>query len=279
MAKAPSFPFYVKDWLCDPELRLASVLSRGAWIDCLCFMWENSQRGKLTATPLKFARLISGSLDEALHFLNDMNDNEFGDIEVPHGVTFPLTEYQCNVKVTIINRRMYADYKNKQNTRLRVKRHREKKGETPKKQECNGDVTPSSPSSSSFTSSKDDQQADFFKNTLTPYFKSIERSSLIILKFPDKKGFNPCQFTNQQINKKKAHPGAVDHVLKQMTIYWETIDNPNGYAVKILKKENGNFWERENIADHEAVKVEYAAFIEASDKLKALAATATKGMK
>jgi len=148
MGKAPAFQFYVKDWLCDPELRLASVLSRGAWIDCLCFMWENSQRGKLTATPLKFSKLISGSLDEALHFLNDMNDCEFGDIEVPEGVVFPLTERECNIKVTIINRRMYSEYKDRQNTRLRVKRHREKIAVTEKKQKCNTNVTPSSPSPS-----------------------------------------------------------------------------------------------------------------------------------
>jgi len=151
MSKAPAFQFYVKDWLCDPELRLASVLSRGAWIDCLCFMWENSQRGKLTATPLKFSKLISGSLDEALHFLNDMNECEFGDIEVPDGIVFPLTERECNIKVTITNRRMHADYKDKQNTRLRVKKHREKKHVTSMKQNCNANVTitSSSPSPSS----------------------------------------------------------------------------------------------------------------------------------
>lgn len=146
--KAPAFQFYVKDWLCDPELRLASVLSRGAWIDCLCFMWENSQRGKLTATPLKFAKLISGSLDEALHFLNDMNECEFGDIEIPEGIKFPITENECNIKVTIINRRMYSDYKDKQNTRLRVRKHREKKKVTEKKQKSNANVTVTSPSPS-----------------------------------------------------------------------------------------------------------------------------------
>ena len=142
MAKAPSMQFYVKDWLCDPELRLASLLSRGAWIDCLCFMWENSKRGELAATPLKFSRLISGSLDEALHFLNELNEYEFGDIVVENGVTFPLTESDCNAKVTIINRRMRSDYKDRQNTRLRVRKFREKASATEKKQKSNTDVTP-----------------------------------------------------------------------------------------------------------------------------------------
>ena len=180
MGKAPSFQFYVKDWLCDPELRLASVLSRGAWIDCLCFMWENSQRGKLTATPLKFARLISGSLDEALHFLNDMNDYEFGDIEVPLGVTFPLTEHECNVKVTITNRRMYADYKNKQNTRLRVKKHREKIDVTQKKQKCNANVTPSSPSSSSSSTPNKDIVFFLNENAKTNYRHTTPKTQKLI---------------------------------------------------------------------------------------------------
>ena len=141
MAKAPAFQFYVRDWLSDPELRLASLLSRGAWIDCLCFMWENSQRGKLTATPLKFSRLISASLDEALHFLNEINEYEFGDIEIPENVTFPLKETDCNTKLTITNRRMYNDYKDRQNTRLRVRKHREKKKEMEMKQKRNGKET------------------------------------------------------------------------------------------------------------------------------------------
>lgn len=153
MAKAPAFQFYVRDWLSDPELRSASLLSRGAWIDCLCFMWENSRRGELIRTPIKFARLISGSLDEALHFLNELYEYEFGDIEIEDGIDFPLTLDDCNVKVTVRNRRMYADYKDKQNTRLRVRKHREKLKVTPKKQKCNAEVTVTSSSSSSSSTS------------------------------------------------------------------------------------------------------------------------------
>jgi hypothetical protein len=48
----------------------------------------------------------------------------------------------CNKKVTIKNRRMYREQIIKNNTRLRVKRHREKSA-------SNGNVTPPSPSPSS----------------------------------------------------------------------------------------------------------------------------------
>ena len=178
MAKAPAFQFYVKDWLCDPELRLASLLSRGAWIDCLCFMWENSQRGKLTATPLKFSRLISGSLDETLHFLNEINEYEFGDIEIEGNLKFPLTEADCNTKVTITNRRMYADHKDKQNTRLRVRKHREKKKVTPKKQKCNGDVTVTSPTPSPTPSPKIKRKYKKKNDFIRPYLGEFENVKL-----------------------------------------------------------------------------------------------------
>lgn len=168
MAKAPAFQFYVRDWLCDPELRLASVLSRGAWIDCLCYMWENSKRGMLTATPLKFSRLISGTLDETLHFLNELNEYEFGDIEVSQGVSFPLTEQDCNTKVTIINRRMYEDYKDRQNTRLRVRKFREKQKQ---KQECNTKITLSSSSSTSSSKKKHIDYPDWLNQKLWKEFK------------------------------------------------------------------------------------------------------------
>jgi len=154
MAKAPAIQFYVRDWLSDPELQSASLISRGAWIQCLCFMWENSKRGELTRTPLKFARLIGGSLDEALHFLNEIYEYEFGDVIVDENVTFPLRETDCNVFVTVRNRRMWADYKDRQNTRLRVRKHRENKTVTEKKQKRNINVTPSSSSSSSTSTTK-----------------------------------------------------------------------------------------------------------------------------
>ena len=171
MGKAPAFQFYVKDWLSDPELRLTSLLSRGAWIDCLCFMWENSKRGLLTATPLKFSRLISGSLEETLHFLNEINEYEFGDIEVGKNTTFPLTESDCNTKVTIKNRRMYAEYKDKQNTRLRVRKHRKKRDVTKKKQKCNTNVTVTSPSPSPSPTPK---KVSLREDTYCPHEKIIE---------------------------------------------------------------------------------------------------------
>jgi len=267
MAKAPAIQFYVRDWLSDPELQSASLVSRGAWIQCLCFMWENSKRGELTRTPLKFARLMGGTLDEALHFLNEIYEYEFGDILVDENVTFPLHETDCNINVTVRNRRMWSDYKDRQNTRLRVKKHRQKTSVTEKKQENNADVTltSSSSSSSSRDISKDiSAKADFFRDKIHPYFESIERSCKIISKLPSK-NFNPYQYTNQQINKIKAHPGAVDEILRHFAVNWETVNTPHGLAKHMMEKLNGNYWEREHIEDYEQVKT---GFTELCDKFK-----------
>ena len=255
---------YIGDWFKDGSLRQATVVSRGIWIDILLFMWGENLRGLIKTTPLRLMKLTGSTLDEVMHFLNEIYDLEFGDIKVDENVTFPINETQCNINVTLINRRMYADYKNKQNTRLRVRKHRE----TKKKQKCNTDLTLTSSLAVSLAVSKNNQQADFFRNTIHPYFTSIERNALLIYNFKDRKSFNPFAWVNNQFNKKKAHPGAVDYTLQQMTIYWEKIDNPNGYATGIMKKENGNFNEREYIEDHEQVKKDYADFIENSEELK-----------
>ena len=127
--KAPAIQFYVKDWLSDPELRMASHSTKGIWIDMLCYMWESSERGKLCGTIEQIKKLVSASDEDMDLFLSEADTLRFCDVTI------------CNKNVTVINRRIHQDYKDKQNTRLRVKRFREK-------QKGNADVTPSSPSPS-----------------------------------------------------------------------------------------------------------------------------------
>ena len=133
MAKAPAFQFYVKDWLSDPLLRQATPLSRGIWIDVLCYMWMMpDQSGRLETTLNKLARLTcSGNLDEARHFINDLWDLGFGDLECDEDLTFPLTEENNNTDITLINRRMYNDYLNRKGGRERQAKYREKGGGDP----------------------------------------------------------------------------------------------------------------------------------------------------
>jgi hypothetical protein len=45
--KAPSFQFYVDDWLSDPELRSCSIEARGFFIDLMCYMHKSVVYGEL----------------------------------------------------------------------------------------------------------------------------------------------------------------------------------------------------------------------------------------
>jgi len=102
--------------------------------------------------------------------------------------------------------------------------------------------------------------ADFFRDKNNLYFESIERSCKILSNMQNLKGFNPFAFVNKQI-KSKAHPGAIDHTLQQMVIYWEKINNPWKYSTNIMSKENGNFYERDHIKDYKVVKERLVEFL------------------
>jgi len=125
MGKAPAFMFYVRDWLSDPELRMASHGTKGIWIDMLCFMWEASVRGELIGTEEQLKKLVGANERDMSVFMTEAKSLNFADVT------------ECNEIVTIRNRRMYAEYKERQNTRLRVQRYREKN-------KRNSELTPSS---------------------------------------------------------------------------------------------------------------------------------------
>ena len=134
MGKAPAFQFYVRDWLSDPQLRLASPSTRGIWIDLLCFMWEAPERGIITTTKERLGRMVGAENGDLGRFLDEVQELCFCDI-VTHD----------NNKITLRNRRMHREEKKKINNKLRQKRFREK-------QKDNEKITP--PSSSSTSSSK-----------------------------------------------------------------------------------------------------------------------------
>lgn len=109
---------------------MATSASRGIWINALCFMWEAKDRGKLTGTIEELAKLLGSTNGDFEQFLEDCKRHRFGDVTVRSKF------------VTLINRRMYKEQKEREITRLRVREFRSKK-------RCNADVTPPSSSSSS----------------------------------------------------------------------------------------------------------------------------------
>ena len=41
----PAMPFYPGDWFKAPEIRALPPDYRGLWFDCICYMWESTERG------------------------------------------------------------------------------------------------------------------------------------------------------------------------------------------------------------------------------------------
>ena len=161
MGKAPAFQFYVRDWLSDPSLRQIEFSSKGIWMDLLCYLWESETRGELTSDKRGFCRMIGCAENEFEQFLSDAEKTLFCDISVTN-----------NVIVTVRNRRMYRDEKQRKNNRERQQKFRENtKG--------NKKITlPSSSSSSTSINKTIDHLHDRFKD-----FWEI---------YPKKTGKKPC---------------------------------------------------------------------------------------
>ena len=216
MGKAPAFQFYVRDWLSDPQLRQARPVSRGVWIDCLCFMWEAPERGKLDGTTGSFLRMLGINVDEYAAFIEDAERTGFCKVERDKNVT--VTE--SHVHVTLINRRMYREAKEKEKdreqARIRKQRQREREGN---EEPCHANVTPPSSSSSSSSSSKNKK--------LCP--EQAPGQDEIFLSIPLKDG-TEYQVTNEKVKAfLKTYPAlglpGVEQALRRC-LQWN-LDNPS----------------------------------------------------
>jgi hypothetical protein len=138
----PAFQFYIKDWLTDPQLRMASFRTKGIWIDLLCYMWKSPCRGEITGSCDQIRKLLGADTDEFLLFLDEASTLRFCDISVTghNNVT------DCHTDVTITNRRMYNEEKVRRRARERQRRKRERDGVTGESRDGHDDVTPASPS-------------------------------------------------------------------------------------------------------------------------------------
>ena len=125
-------------------MQMATMETRGVWIEMLCCMWDAPERGKLSGDISELSRIL-GCDDHVLNrALNEIKRLKIADVTV------------CNACVTVVSRRMLRDenerektrlrvQKHRENSRLRVKKHRDKNGE----KACNANVTVPSSSSSS----------------------------------------------------------------------------------------------------------------------------------
>jgi hypothetical protein len=151
MGKLPSFQFYPGDWLKDPQLRMASMSSKGIWIDFLCAMFEAKERGALEGTADQFCKLLGCTRDEFDLFLSEARSVKFANVRE--------LSTECPQVIRIESRRMLRDEKQRQiwGKQKRQQRHPEVKFE--ESTDCPPDVhvvSERSPhlSSSSSSSSK-----------------------------------------------------------------------------------------------------------------------------
>lgn len=118
MAKLPAIMLYTGDWLKDPKLSMCSPLTRGIWIDAICAMHESDRSGSLTGTPDQLARVLRCAPSEVNSAIAELRSTGAADIRESNGL------------VTLVNRRMQRDAKERLAANQRVKKHR-----------CNGDAT------------------------------------------------------------------------------------------------------------------------------------------
>jgi hypothetical protein len=156
MGKAPAFQFYVRDWLSDPQLRATSTVSKGIWIDLLCFMWEAPERGKLDGvTAGQLAKMTGATLAEIEVFLSEAKTLKFASVT------------ERDKKITLENRRMVREEKERKANADRQARFREKK-RSPNNAPSNGKVTSPSSTSSSTTTSTAKKKERGSKDPLVP---------------------------------------------------------------------------------------------------------------
>lgn len=122
MLKLPWFKFSPTLWTSDTELSKCTPATRGVWIDLLCAMHQSGRSGELCGTTDQIARLARCSTAELTQALTELQTTGTAD------VTFR------NNNVTVINRLMKREAKDRTGTALRVKKHRGNG-------KCNNDVT------------------------------------------------------------------------------------------------------------------------------------------
>jgi len=138
VGKTPAFQFYPGDWLKDPHLSMCSPATRGIWMDLLCAMHENDRSGQITGTTDQIARLCRCTAVDLDHAISELQTTKTADVTKRHEI------------VTIINRRMSREYKDRVSARERKRLERDRNASI---QGCHTDVTPSRARLSSSSSS------------------------------------------------------------------------------------------------------------------------------
>lgn len=104
--------FYTGDWLKSPDLTICSPETRGIWMDFLCVMHERDRSGVIAGTREQLARLGRCSAVHLDHALSELQTSGAASVTERSGI------------VTVLNRRMNREAKEREANALRQARHR-----------------------------------------------------------------------------------------------------------------------------------------------------------
>lgn len=96
--KQPYIPFYLGDYIKDT--RRLPLAVRGAWVDLLLFMWNEKNKGEITATYQEFSSMLGCPLNECEFAIGLLIEKNVCDHEFLGGG-----------KVKLVSRRMKRDVK------------------------------------------------------------------------------------------------------------------------------------------------------------------------
>ncbi len=115
MMKLPFLQLFTGDWLKDPCVSMLSPAARGIWFDFICVMAESDRSGTITGTRQALARLTRCAPDELSSALNELALCRTAEVK-----------QDDNGLVTVTNRRMAREAKEREMAAKRQQIHREK---------------------------------------------------------------------------------------------------------------------------------------------------------
>ncbi|MBW1678374.1 MAG: hypothetical protein JRJ79_17725 [Deltaproteobacteria bacterium] len=175
--KAPAFQFYPGDWFREPGLKRVDLSVRGAWAELLMIMWDETPQGRIETHVKGFAQTWRIDIPEACYIIRELDVNGIADVTYRddncRGLVQEAADFFCNlspkcpdlsqfctVYVSIKNRRMYNDYKHKENEKLKKRKQRAKKERPNSVPEMSPPLSSSS-SSSSVNNKEDSKESSF----------------------------------------------------------------------------------------------------------------------
>ncbi|MFH1984802.1 MAG: hypothetical protein ABIL58_23420 [Pseudomonadota bacterium] len=147
MGKNPADQFYWQDWARDLEEHPLEV--EGAWIRLCCKLWFSDTRGEASKTLDQWARILRVDTQKAAELIGYIGREKIGNVSIsgkPNSCTNSSDLTEPNTRITVVSRRMQREEKERENNRIRQRRHYDKRKPNG---EPNAPLTPPSSSSPS----------------------------------------------------------------------------------------------------------------------------------